>query len=64
MVFLRQVVRATHDTGFRIRVTFNDGLDASVDFEPWLEGPVFEPLKQPATFRKFFISAPRLKRRR
>ena len=55
MVFLPHVVRAIHETGFRIHVTFNDGTEASVDFEPWLEGPVFEPLKQPATFRKFFI---------
>jgi hypothetical protein len=55
MVFLPQVVRATHETGFRIHVTFNDGTEASVDFEPWLDGPVFEPLKHPATFRKFFI---------
>jgi hypothetical protein len=26
-----------------------------VDFEPWLAGPVFEPLKQPTYFKKFFI---------
>jgi hypothetical protein len=55
MVFLPQVVRATHDKGFRIRVTFNDGTEASVDFESWLTGPVFEPLKRAAYFRKFFV---------
>ena len=55
MVFLPQVVRATHDVGYRIHVTFNDGTEASVDFESWLDGPVFESLKQQAYFRKFFV---------
>ena len=45
MAFLPQVVRAMHDKGFHIHVTFNDGTTASVDFESWLSGPVFEPLK-------------------
>jgi hypothetical protein len=55
MVFLPKVVRATYEKGFRIHLTFNDGTDASVDFESWLLGPVFEPLKRAAYFRKFFI---------
>jgi hypothetical protein len=55
MVFLPNVVRAKYDAAFRIRLTFNDGLEASVDFRPWLSGPVFEPLKQVAYFRKFFV---------
>ena len=55
MVFLPRVVRASHETAFRVRLTFNDGTEGSVDFAPWLSGPVFEPLKRPAYFRKFFI---------
>jgi hypothetical protein len=55
MVFLPKVVRATYEKGFQIRLTFNDGTEASVDFESWLSGPVFEPLKSAAYFRKFFI---------
>src|SRR5438876_5834126 len=55
MVFLPHVVRATHEKEFRIHLTFNDGTDASVDFGAWLSGPVFEPLKRPAYFRKFFV---------
>jgi hypothetical protein len=58
MVFLPQVVRATYETGLRIHLTFNDGTAASVDFEPWLSGPVFEPLKRAAYFRKFFVWPP------
>ena len=54
-MFLPHVVRASHETAFRIRLTFNDGTEASVDFRPWLSGPVFEPLKHPEYFRKFFI---------
>jgi len=55
LVFLPNVVRAKYDSEFRIRLTFNDGTEASVDFQSWLSGPVFEPLKQLAYFRKFFV---------
>ncbi len=55
MPFLPHVVRATHESSFRIHLTFNDGTEASVDFAPWLSGAVFEPLKRPAYFRKFFV---------
>lgn len=55
MVFLPHVVGATYDKGFRIHLTFNDGTAAIVDFESWLSGPVFEPLKRVAYFRKFFV---------
>lgn len=55
MVLLPQVVRATYDKAYRIQVSFDDGTEAIVDFLPWLEGPIFEPLKQAGYFRKFFI---------
>ena len=55
MVFLPHVVRAEYEKGFRIRLTFNDGTEGSVDFESWLQGPVFEPLKDESYFRKFFL---------
>jgi hypothetical protein len=55
MAFLPHVVRAEYEAHFRIRLTFNDGLEATVDFQPWLTGPVFQPLKQRAYFRKFFV---------
>ena len=55
MVFLPKVIRAKYEADFRIRVTFNDGTEASVDFQSWLSGPVFEPLKKVAYFRKFFV---------
>jgi hypothetical protein len=51
------VTQARHVEGFRIRLTFNDGLEAVVDFADWLDGPVFEPLKDPDAFARFFVEA-------
>ncbi len=55
MSFLPSVIRAEHRTGFRIHLIFNDGTEGTIDFRQWLEGPIFEPLKQAAYFRRFFI---------
>ncbi len=55
MTFLPSVVEATHEGGFRIHLTFNDGLQATVDFEPWLTGPVFEAVRAPRYFSRFYI---------
>jgi len=53
--FLPCVVEAVHEGGFKIRLTFHDGTRAIVDFQRWLDGPIFEPLKKPSFFRQFFI---------
>ena len=55
MDFLPSVVAAEHVEEFRIRLSFNDGLVKVVDFKNWLRGPVFEPLRSPAYFRRFFV---------
>lgn len=55
MAFLPTVVRAEYVGEYRIRLAFNDGLESTVDFSPWLDGPIFEPLKDPAYFRRFFV---------
>lgn len=55
MNVLPAVVRAEHRGEFKIRLVFNDGVDGTVDFSDWLSGPVFEPLKDPAYFARFFI---------
>jgi hypothetical protein len=55
MVFLPHVIRAEYEEGFRIHLLFNDGTEASVDFESWLTGPVFEPLRDAAYFRSVFL---------
>jgi len=55
MDFLPAVVHAEYRDGYRIHLTFNDGLKNTVDFTQWLEGPIFEPLLDPNYFRRFFI---------
>ena len=55
MDFLPSVIRAKYDGGFRIHLTFNDNVQGSVDFQDWLQGQVFEPLKDPTYFQQFFI---------
>ncbi len=52
---LTHVIRAEHRGGFRIHLVFDDGLSKTVDFSSWLNGPVFEPLKEEAFFQRFFI---------
>jgi hypothetical protein len=52
---LPQVIRAEYRGGYRIHLTFNDSLEKTVDFTRWLNGPVFEPLKDVSYFRRFFI---------
>ena len=51
------VVRAEHRGGFKIHVVFNDGIEGTIDFSEWLSGPVFEPVKDPSYFGRFFIEA-------
>jgi hypothetical protein len=55
MEFLPSVIRAKYEGGFRIHLTFNDNLQGTVDFQGWLQGPVFEPLKDRQYFQQFFI---------
>lgn len=52
---LPRVIRADYDAKFRIRVAFDDGVEATIDFAPWLVGPIFEPLRSIEYFRRFLI---------
>jgi hypothetical protein len=49
------IIRAEHVGCFKIRLFFNDGFEGIVDFEGWLEGPVFEPLRKQSYFDRFFV---------
>jgi hypothetical protein len=55
MDFLPSVIRATYDDGFRIHFTFSDNVQGTIDLQSWLDGPVFEPLKDRTYFQRFFI---------
>ena len=52
---LPSVTHAEYRGGYLIYLRFNDGSEKTVDFHRWLEGPVFEPLKDPSYFQRFFI---------
>lgn len=52
---LPTVVSGEYRGDFKIWLVFNDGIEATVDFYDWLDGPVFEPLRDPAYFSRFFI---------
>jgi hypothetical protein len=55
MDFLPSVIRAKYEDGFRIHFTFSDNVHGTVDLQSWLEGPIFEPLKDRSYFQQFFI---------
>lgn len=40
---------------FVVWVRFNDGSEGEVDLSAELEGPVFEPLQDPAVFARFEV---------
>ena len=52
---LSNVIEAKHDGRFRLRLVFNDKTAKTVDFHPWLKGPVFAPLKDERYFQRFFL---------
>jgi hypothetical protein len=55
MSFLPAVIRAEYRGEFKIRITFNDDSENTIDFLEWLDGPMFEPLKNPEYFQRFFV---------
>jgi hypothetical protein len=40
----------------KLRLTFDDGVVKVVDLDAELDGPVFEPLRDPALFRKATVN--------
>lgn len=55
MSFLPHIIGAEYRGEYRIHVTFNDSTEQTIDFAQWLEGPIFEPLKDQDNFKRFFI---------
>jgi hypothetical protein len=52
---LPDVIHAAYVDGYRLDLEFSDGRRGIVDFEPWLDGPVFEPLRDIQYFRRYFL---------
>jgi hypothetical protein len=42
---------------YRLKVTFEDGTNKTLDLESYLYGEVFEPLKDSEYFKKVFVDA-------
>ena len=42
---LPSVTKAKYVKDYLIELKFNDGTKKVIDFEPWLSGPIFKPLK-------------------
>ncbi|MBM3313517.1 DUF2442 domain-containing protein [candidate division WOR-3 bacterium] len=50
------VKKARHAGAFRLLLTFEDGDERLVNLESHLDGPIFEPLKDPGYFRGFRVN--------
>jgi len=50
-----EVADARYVQDFTVHVQFSDGTEGDVDLEPELYGEIFEPLKDPAIFRRFTV---------
>ena len=57
MDLLPLVTQAEYRGDFKIHLAFNDGTEAVVDFADWLEGPIFDPVRDPRFFQRFFVEA-------
>ena len=57
MAAVPAVLRAEYRGDFKVYLVFQDSTEGTVDFEDWLEGPIFKPLRDQALFRRFFIEA-------
>lgn len=55
MTFMPAVIKAEYRSEYRIHVTFNDNSEKTIDFKDWLQGPIFEPLKDIEYFKRFFV---------
>jgi hypothetical protein len=51
-----EVASAEHVEGYTVRLAFNNGEAGVVDLKDCLWGPVFEPLRDVSTFKRFTVS--------
>ena len=55
MEFLPTVIGAEYRGAYRIHVVFSDGVEGTLNFSAWLQGPIFEPLHDHEYFKRFFV---------
>ena len=55
MDYMPIVIDATYVSDFRIKITFDNGEQKIADFSKWINGEIFEPLKDQKYFQNFFV---------
>jgi hypothetical protein len=53
---MHYVTDARHEGGWKLKIQFEDGQVRVVDLRRHLDGPVFEPLKDPSYFKRFAVN--------
>ncbi|MFQ5674632.1 MAG: DUF2442 domain-containing protein [bacterium] len=53
--YIPVIIGAKHKGNYLIEVEFDNGVKKIIDFGHWLDGPIFEPLKDKEYFKSFFI---------
>jgi hypothetical protein len=56
MNYLIEIIDAKYIDGYRILMTFNNGIRKIIDLKDELWGPIFEPLKDIEYFKTFSIN--------
>ncbi len=51
------IKKAEYVENFKVKLTFNDGIEKMVDLKDHLEGEVFKPLKDVTFFKKFELDS-------
>ena len=51
------IVKAEYKSAFKIKLVFNDNTEGVVDLSNSLIGPIYEPLKDLAYFKKFSLNS-------
>lgn len=57
MMELVSVINAEYQQDFKILLKFSDGLTGTVDLKNYLDGKVFEPLKNKNYFKTFSVDS-------
>ena len=53
--YMPRVIQADYVSGYKIRITFDNGQTRIADCSKWIGDGVFEPLRDKNYFKKFFV---------
>ena len=55
MDYMPVVIDAKYLSDYKIKITFDNGEEKIADCQKWLNGKIFEPLKDLNYFQRFFV---------